>query len=135
MRGGKNVAPMPGKEIPPRLYWVTTASSPLNVRLGPDVGQRVMGTLPPGTLVTATRQTVGWLYITDGSGLTGWASKQFLRLDSFPFAADVQLGSWYFCSVRMAFENDIMRGTSATTFDPGHGGNYPLAHGGAWPNG
>jgi len=114
---GAGAPSMPGTEIPPALLWVTTQSTPLNVRSGPGTSFPIVGTLARGTLVSATRRADGWLYVTDGGTLTGWASEQFLTADDFPFV-DVGLGRWYFNSVRMMYENDIMRGTSSTTFNP-----------------
>lgn len=114
-RGEQNIE-SDGEEIAPRLYWVTTQSSPLNVRSGPGADQRLLGTIARGTLVIATRQADGWLYVTDNK-ISGWVSAQFLTRDPFPFV-DVHPSAWYYCTVRAAWENDIIQGTTETTFDP-----------------
>ncbi|MCL2562965.1 MAG: N-acetylmuramoyl-L-alanine amidase [Oscillospiraceae bacterium] len=69
--------PVPGEEIPAAAFRVDTQSSPLNVRANPGTSAAVLGTIPRDTLVTATRRSGDWLYVTGGS-LTGWASTQFL---------------------------------------------------------
>ena len=75
-RGG-NAVSMPGVEIPGTTYQVTTQTTPLNVRAAPGMSGAILGTLPNDTIVTATRRSGDWLYVTDGS-LTGWASGRFL---------------------------------------------------------
>jgi len=74
-RGG--VPTLPGEAIPGTTFRVDTQTTPLNVRAAPGMHGNILGTFPNGTMVTATRQSDGWLHVTNGS-LSGWASAQFL---------------------------------------------------------
>ena len=66
-----------GEAMTERLYRVTTQTSPLNARMGPGTSASIIGSFARNSLVTASRRSGDWLYVTDGS-LSGWASAAFL---------------------------------------------------------
>lgn len=66
-----------GTEIPEAILRVTTVSAPLNCRVAPNAMARVLGQFQRNTLVTATRQSDNWLYVSNGT-LAGWSSSDFL---------------------------------------------------------
>ena len=66
-----------GEAIPETLYRVTTQTSPLNARMGPTTASSIVGTFARNSLVTASRKSGDWLYVTNGT-VSGWASAAFL---------------------------------------------------------
>lgn len=50
----------------------------LNVRASPSNGASVVGRLLQGQSVSVADQNGGWLLVTDGSGVEGWAYSRYL---------------------------------------------------------
>ena len=75
-----------GTAIQTTLLRVTTNTVPLNCRAVPSLTAPVLGTFPRGALLTATRRSGDWFYVTNGT-LSGWSSADFLT-DATTLAID-----------------------------------------------
>lgn len=82
--GGAPAQPSSSSSATP--YLVTTQSDPLNVRSSPNGS--VIGTIAKGSVFLVDQTQGGWAHGQTPSGLTGWASLQFLKAQA-PLAAGV----------------------------------------------
>jgi|GEM_PF-3130089 len=84
-------------------YTVTTKSDPLNCRASASAAGIKMGQFAKGTIVTATKKSGDWLYVTDGR-ITGWASMDYLA-ESVPLAVSTLVGAGVISAPNYWIEN------------------------------
>lgn len=99
----------------------TASGSTVIITVTPDAGYTATGvtvTDASGNAVTVTKNSDGtYSFTMPASAVT--VTPAFAKADATQMAFnDVAAGSWYYDAVKYAVDNNIMAGTSATTFAP-----------------